>query len=125
MEERANGRRAVVGKIPLGAATLRTAPTGVRLVLVGETDASMSRDLARLVRDAVDSDLPVEVDTRGVTFMDSSVVAELARLAHMLNIRPLFVQPPELVRFLLSVTRVDDLVDILDHDPGFPPVAVP
>lgn len=90
-----------------------------RIVLTGELDEASCPELTTAIA-TIPLDSPVEVDTRGVTFMDSSVVAALARLATESAGPLLFLQPPALVRFLLDVTRVADFVTILDEDPGFP-----
>ncbi len=57
---------------------------------------------------------------RHVTFMDSSVIAVLARLAYRLPDRLRVIEPPDVVRFLLEVTKIGEIVDIIDADPGFP-----
>lgn len=92
-----------------------------RLVLSGEIDVSMSADLTEAIAVAEQAGLPVEVDARHVTFMDSSGVALLARLASRTPGRLALIQPPDVVRFLLEVTRIGELVDVLDADPGFDP----
>jgi anti-sigma B factor antagonist len=62
----------------------------------------------------------VDVAPRRMTFMDSSGVAMLARLASQTPARLRFIAPPDLVRFLLRVIHLGYAVDILDIDPGFP-----
>ncbi|MGO1341011.1 MAG: STAS domain-containing protein, partial [Cellulosimicrobium funkei] len=65
------------------------------------------------------SGLPVEIDAHHVTFMDSSGVAFLARLASRGPHRVRVLRAPPTVRFLLEVTRIGELLDIVDVDPGF------
>lgn len=90
--------------------------TRVRLVLAGELDLLRKAELLDAVREAALSDLPVEVDARRVTFMDSSVIATLSRLIRATDHRPTFISPPQMVRFLLEVTQIGELVDIVDAD---------
>jgi anti-sigma B factor antagonist len=96
-----------------------------RLVLSGEVDATLASDLTEAVTEAERVGLPVEIDARHVTFMDSSGVSMLARLAHRTPGRLTLIQPPDVVRFLLEVTRIGEVVDVLDADPGFPSESAP
>jgi anti-anti-sigma factor len=96
-----------------------------RLVLSGEVDATLGAELSEAVTDAERVGLPVEIDARHVTFMDSSGVSMLARLAHRTPGRLTLIQPPDVVRFLLEVTRIGEVVDVLDSDPGFPAESAP
>lgn len=91
-----------------------------RLVLAGDVDISLNGPLNDAVELAVQLGGPVEVDTADVTFMDSAVVAMLARLAYRLPDRLQMLRPPELVRFLLDVTQLGEIVDIVDEDPSLP-----
>jgi anti-anti-sigma factor len=91
-----------------------------RLVLSGEVDVALGAELSEAVTEAERVGLPVEIDARHVTFMDSSGVSMLARLAHRTPGRLTLIQPPDVVRFLLEVTRIGEVVDVLDADPGFP-----
>lgn len=97
-----------------------TSPTRTRLVLAGEMDLTSQGELDEAIEEVVLRRLPVDIDTRNVTFMDSSVVAALARLVQRLEEPPTLVDPPELVRFLLDVTKLSDVVTVVDVDPGFP-----
>jgi anti-sigma B factor antagonist len=113
-----------------GAGTPATTETGsvhvmvsrqrTRLVLSGEVDVALGAELAEAVTEAERVGLPVEIDARHITFMDSSGVSMLARLAHRTPGRLTLIQPPDVVRFLLEVTRIGEVVDVLDTDPGFP-----
>ena len=102
-----------------GSAVLLRAPNRLRLVLTGEMDLTACGALGGLVRDAIAASLPIEVDARQVTFMDSSVIVELARLARGAPRHLRFIQPPDLVRSLLEVTHLSESVDIVEDDPGF------
>ena len=103
-----------------GSASLMVAPGRTRLVLSGEIDVALSSELTEAVNEAESSGLPVEIDARTVTSTDSAGVARLARLAPRTP-RPLvMIQPPDVVRFLLEITRLGDLVTIVEDDPGFP-----
>ena len=90
-----------------------------RVVLSGEIDADIGSELSEAIADAEDSGLPVEIDAHHVTFMDSSGVAFLARLASRSPHRVRVLRAPPTVRFLLEVTRIGELLDIVDEDPGF------
>ncbi|MPV36831.1 STAS domain-containing protein [Georgenia subflava] len=90
-----------------------------RLVLSGDIDAALSTELADAVEEATSAGLPVQIDARHITFMDSSGVAMLARLAHRTPGRVTMIQPPDVVRFLLEVTRIGEVIAVLDTDPGF------
>lgn len=103
-----------------GSVSVLSSPFRVLLVFSGQMDGSLNAELADAVTKAQQQGLPVDVDTRAVTFMDSSVIAMVAYLVYRLPHRVRFIQPPQLVRFLLEVTNIGELVDVLDHDPGFP-----
>jgi anti-sigma B factor antagonist len=93
--------------------------TRTRIVLSGEIDVALSADVQEASADAEAANRPVEIDARHVTFMDSSGVTLLARLANRTPGRLLVIQPPDVVRFLLDVTKIGDIVDVVDVDPGF------
>ena len=103
-----------------GSVHLMVSPVRTRLVLSGEIDVALSAELTEAVAEAEQAGTPVEIDARHVTFMDSSGVALLARLAHRAPGRLTIIQPPDVVRFLLEVTRIGDVVDVVEDDPGFP-----
>ncbi|MFH5821743.1 STAS domain-containing protein [Georgenia sp. AZ-5] len=103
-----------------GSVHVMVSPARTRLVLSGEIDVALAGELAEAVSDAERAALPVEIDARHITFMDSSGVSMLARLAHRTPGRLAMIQPPDVVRFLLEVTRIGEVVDVLDADPGFP-----
>nr|WP_089775653.1 STAS domain-containing protein [Ruania alba] len=89
-----------------------------RLVLSGEVDVALSEELTEAVAEAEAAGLPVRVDVRHVQFMDSSGIALLARLASRTPGRLTLIRPPDVVRFLLEVTRIGDLVDIVEEEPA-------
>lgn len=90
-----------------------------RIVLSGEIDANLSDEFSDAMQDADATGLPVEVDAHHVTFMDSSGVAFLARLATRSPHKVRVLRAPATMRFLLDVTRIGELLEILDEDPGF------
>src|SRR5690606_39384061 len=90
-----------------------------RGVLSGEVDADAGGGLQEATAAAGESGLPVEIDAHHVTFMDSSGVAFLARLASRGPHRVRVLRAPPTVRFLLEVTRIGELRDIVDVAPGF------
>ncbi|MFZ5870192.1 MAG: STAS domain-containing protein [Actinomycetota bacterium] len=89
-----------------------------RVVLTGEIDAELGPDLIEAAADAEDAGRPVEVDAQHVTFMDSTGVAFLARLASRCTGRLVLIRPPELVQFLIDVTAIREVLDVVDTDPG-------
>jgi anti-anti-sigma factor len=108
-----------------------------RIVLSGEIDADLAADLHEATAEAEHAELPIEVDAHHVTFMDSSGVAFLARLATRSQHRVRLLRVPPTVRFLLEVTRIGDLLDVVDdedqtrfetrdgNDPSSAPAATP
>src|SRR5690625_7747952 len=91
----------------------------VLLVLTGEAAASMDAQMVEAVHDVADRDLPIDLETRQVTFIDSSAIALLVYLAHRVPHPMRFIQPSEPVRFLMDITQLDEQAEVLDHDPGF------
>lgn len=104
-----------------GAVSVSRTGDRVRLVLTGAIDRLVADDLTDAVRRALLMDRPVDIDTRGVTFMDSAGLAALARLAYSATTRPTVLAPSEMVRFLLEVTDVESMVDIVDTPAGAAP----
>ena len=84
------------------------------IVLAGEIDADMAAELQEATSAAEAAGKPVVVDAHHVTFMDSSGVAFLARLAIRTPARVKLVNVPPTVRFLLDVTRIGDLLDVIE-----------
>ena len=103
----------------VGSVHVMVGPVQTRVVLSGEIDAGIAPELRDAAADAEAAGRPVEVDARHVRFMDSSGVTLLARLAARTPGRLRLIQPPDVVRFLLEVTRIRDLIDVVDGDPGF------
>lgn len=91
-----------------------------RVVLTGEIDADLGHDLLDASADAEEAGRPVEVDVQHVTFMDSTGVAFLARLATRSPQRLVLIRPPALVRFLIDVTSISQVLTVVDDDPGTP-----
>ena len=89
-----------------------------RIVLTGDVDADLASDLQDATAEAENAGLPIDVDGQHVTFMDSSGVAFLARLSTRSPWRVRVIRMPPTVRFLLEVTRIGQLLDIVDEDPG-------
>lgn len=89
-----------------------------RIVVSGEIDADLSADLQEATADAEATGLPIEVDAQHVTFMDSSGIAFLARLASRSAERVRVLHAPEPVRFLLEVTKIGELLELVDDEPA-------
>jgi anti-anti-sigma factor len=84
----------------------------VRVVLAGEIDAESEATLTQVGDHALARRLPIEVDSRAVSFMDSTGVSFLALLASR-SARPVtLVDPPEIVRFLVDTTGIAPMVRI-------------
>jgi anti-sigma B factor antagonist len=105
---------------PIGKVAVRTSAARTRLVLSGEVDMSLADELSAAVDDALALGLPVDVDVRHVTFLDSSGLSKLVRLATGAVTRPRLIEPPEFVTFLLEVTRLDEVMDVVAEDPDSP-----
>lgn len=84
------------------------------IVLSGEVDVSVSAELTDAVAEAEAAGVPTQVDAKHVTFIDSSGVAMLARLATRTPGRVQILNPPEVLTFLLEVTRIGELVEVVD-----------
>jgi len=93
-------------------------PRATRVVLTGEIDAELGPELLEAAEESLRSRRPIEVDAHHVTFMDSTGVAFLARLASRASGTITLIDPPELVRFLLDVTNIAGLVRVVDEDPA-------
>lgn len=91
-----------------------------RIVISGEIDADLMPDLLEAAADAEMTGLPIEVDAQHVTFMDSSGIAFLARLASRSAERVRILRAPDAVRFLLEVTRIGELLDLIDEESPAP-----
>ena len=107
-----------------GTGTVSVLATDARaqLVLTGEIDISMNSELFAAMTELEQLGLPIEVDARDVTYVDSSVMAFLASLALRCE-RPIsLVDPPALVRYLVQVAELDDVVDVItrheDREPS-------
>ncbi|PFG20820.1 STAS domain-containing protein [Serinibacter salmoneus] len=98
---------------PTPSAEVHTSPSHTILTLRGEIDAASAPDFAAAVTAAEQAARPTTVHAGAVTFMDSSGIALLARLATRTPGRLRLVDPPEVVQFLLSVTRIGDMVEIV------------
>ncbi|MPV89592.1 STAS domain-containing protein [Georgenia ruanii] len=111
----------------MGEVALLTSPARTRLVLSGDADMSLTRELSEAIAEALALGLPVDIDVRNVTFIDSAVLGALGSFARRLAAPPRLIQPPEVVTFVLEITRMGEVLEILDHDPGFPetPAVVP
>ena len=96
-----------------------------RIVLSGEGDADLGPELHEATTEAENAGLPIEVDAHHVTFMDSSGVAFLARLSIRSQHRVRLLRVPPTVRFLLEVTRIGELLDVVEEsdEREFQPVA--
>lgn len=100
-----------------GSVHVILSPDRTTIVLSGEVDADLGPELTQATSDAEHAGVPIEVDTHHVTFMDSSGVAFLAQLAKHTPHRVRLLHVPPTVRFLLEVTRIGELLDVVDDAP--------
>jgi anti-anti-sigma factor len=89
-----------------------------RLVLSGEIDAELGLELTEAFEEAEATNLPIEIDAHHITFIDSSGVASLARIASRVPYKIRMLRTPPSVKFLLEVTRIGELLEIVDADDG-------
>lgn len=99
-----------------GAVHVIVGTDSTRIVLSGEVDADLASELQEATAEAEHLGLPIEVDAHHVTFMDSSGVAFLARLSIRSQHRIRLLRVPPTVRFLLEVTRIGELLDVVEDD---------
>lgn len=99
-----------------GGVHVLTTDDHVRVVLAGDVDAALAPELLEAAAEVVASGLPVQVDTRNVTFMDSSGVAFLARLAGGSSTPPVVLDPPDHVQFLLEITAIGKMLELRGGD---------
>ena len=112
MDANSTGVRVPGDAVP-GAVEVILEQSHVLVLLTGEVDADLSADLADAAHAATDSGRPVDIDVSAVTFMDSSGVAFLARVAGSAAGPTRLLNPPASLQFLLDVTRIGELVEIV------------
>ena len=103
-----------------GAVQVLVGTDTVRIVLSGDVDSDLGDDLTEATAEAERHGLPIEVDAHHVTFMDSAGVAFLARLSLRSPHRVRLLRVPPTVKFLLEVTRIGELVDVVEDDEATP-----
>nr|WP_281373136.1 STAS domain-containing protein [Kineococcus aurantiacus] len=80
--------------------------------MAGEVDAYLGPDLVRCVDQALAARLPVVVEAARVTFMDSTGLGFLARLASRSGERRITLDgAPDVVRHLVHRARLDGMID--------------
>ena len=89
-----------------------------RIVLSGDVDAHLEADLMEALAAAQEAEAPVDVDTRNITFMDSTGVGFLAGLVRRVGREVTVLDPPPPVRFLVGLTKVNTLVRVVDTTDG-------
>lgn len=87
-------------------------PDSTLVVLAGDVDATLAPELIDASSDVAEAGNPVRIDTRNVTFMDSTGISFLARVAVGTGGRPVLLDPPDHVQFLLDITAIGDLVEV-------------
>lgn len=99
-----------------GGVQISFLPDRSRLTLTGEVDARLNAELARATTLLAERGLTVDIETCELSFIDSSVIALVAHLANRLHARVRFLAPTPQVRFLLDLTQVGELVDIVEPE---------
>jgi anti-anti-sigma factor len=96
--------------------------TRARIALTGELDLSNARIFAdRLLELEAERPAELEIDLRGLSFMDSSGLAELFaanRRAHLDDRRIVIVKTHGPIERVLQLARVEDVIDVVDATPG-------
>ncbi|MDO5727617.1 MAG: STAS domain-containing protein [Bowdeniella nasicola] len=92
-----------------------------RLILAGDIDLQMVRELNEAIAECEARALPLDIDMRHVTFMDSAGVATFARMitanTPLTPVR--LLKPPRVVRYLFDITGLMASVELLEEDPAF------
>lgn len=99
---------------PSGWVDLREDGPRTVITLRGEVDIRLCGKLASAVGLALALGRPVDVDTREVTVVDSSVMGQIARLAYAETHDVRLLAPPPLVRELLEVTDLAGAVTVVE-----------
>ena len=100
---------------PAGTVRVGRAEERVVVHLGGEVDACLGPALGRGVEEALATGLPVLVQAREVTFMDSTGLGFLARLASRSAERRITVSgAPDVVRHLVHRARLEGMVELVD-----------
>ena len=90
-----------------------------RILLIGELDLSNAhRFAARIAEAEVDAPEVIEIDVRGLSFIDSSGLRELFaanRRARERNGRLLLIKDDGPIERTLNLARVEDVIDVLDQ----------
>jgi anti-anti-sigma factor len=90
-----------------------------RIVLAGELDITNAEHFAERLNEAEELDPEViEVDLRGLTFMDSSGLAQLFaanRRARGRNRRIVIVKDAGPIDRVLDLARVEDVIDVVEQ----------
>ena len=97
-----------------GSVHVLTGRGKTRVVLSGEVDAELGPALLEAAADAAEAATALEVDVQHVTFMDSTGVAFLARLAKESPSTVRLLNPTPEVRYLLDITGVARLLAVED-----------
>jgi anti-anti-sigma factor len=90
-----------------------SAPTLSRLELDGEYDLNRKQELASLF-EALDADAPIEIDLSRVTYLDSTVLHELAALRLRCHREITLVGANANLRRVFHVTNFDELFHIIE-----------
>jgi anti-sigma B factor antagonist len=102
-------------RTPLGVVEVTTGPAATLVRLSGEVDLSLSDELSRAYQLCRTRERPVRVDASGLTFIDSTGIGFVARLAaaeQMAGRRLQVIGASRRTSETLSLTGLDDLLEI-------------
>ena len=94
----------------------------VVVVVTGEIDSDVARDLARVLDKVRRTGLPVDLDMGGVTFLDSTGVQFLLRARRDLPGSSRLVRPSRAVRAVLALMGMERLFEVVDEAVARPTV---
>lgn len=104
---------------PPGSLTHSVSGGLLRVVLAGEIDAALRDDASAVLTTVITSDLPVDVDASGVTFIDSSGVGFVVQLCFAVEERAgtfRLVDPPQAMRDVLDMLGLTERLRVVSAD---------
>jgi anti-anti-sigma factor len=98
----------------LGAVAVSLGPDESTVVLTGDIDLAMESALGEACSAVLERGVPVRIDARGATFIDSRGVAALLPLirGRAGGRRPVFVGAPRLVLDIIVMMGLGDLLEL-------------
>jgi len=91
----------------------RLGPPVSEVILAGPIDCVVGSSARALLSSIREADCPTHFDTQAVTFIDASGLRAIAELGFCNGHRPVIIEPPRILRFLLSATGLDQAVTVV------------